>query len=117
MNEMAEELREDNIMCPYCKTEEHDSWEYSDDSNDKHECDNCGKYFSWSRNTSVDYTSTPNCELNNEEHEFSEYSEVRENYDKDGFYIFRKCIKCNDYDFIDTDEEGNKIKELKGEKE
>lgn len=107
---MVEELRENNITCPYCKTENIDSWEIREDSDDKYLCDDCGKYFSWSRQIHVEYTSTPDCELNNEEHDFPEYEEVIEKIDKDGYFRCRYCNKCNEIDFINTDKDGNKIK-------
>ena len=57
--EMPEEqYGTDNITCPYCGYEDGDSWE-ADESNDHYECPNCGCYFSYEREVSVSYYSSP----------------------------------------------------------
>ena len=45
----------DEIICPHCGEEMMDSWEYSEDGED--ECWECGKKFSYSRYTSVSYST------------------------------------------------------------
>lgn len=42
------------IICPYCGYEEHDSWEIRGD-NGEHECGDCGKEFQYERIVTVIY--------------------------------------------------------------
>lgn len=53
-----EQYGTDNITCPYCGYENADSWE-ADESDDHYECPNCGSYFSYEREISVSYYSSP----------------------------------------------------------
>lgn len=46
----------DEIVCPWCGCEQYDSWERAD-SDDEHECDECGKIFAYERNIKVTYSS------------------------------------------------------------
>lgn len=43
------------IVCPYCGNEYSDSYEYGDHGST--DCEECGKWFSFSRHVSVDYTT------------------------------------------------------------
>lgn len=45
-----------NITCPYCGSEDHDSWEAAD-SDDGSQCDTCGSVFSYEREVEVTYSS------------------------------------------------------------
>jgi hypothetical protein len=45
----------DEITCPWCGYQFSDSWEMDDD--DWEICEQCGKHFSWSRETRVTYSS------------------------------------------------------------
>lgn len=56
--EPKEHYGTDNIICPYCGYEYEDSWEY-DESDEHYECINCGSYFSYEREVSVKYYSSP----------------------------------------------------------
>lgn len=47
----------DEITCPYCGCEI-ESWEMSD-SEDEYECQNCKSIFSYERNVTVEYCSSP----------------------------------------------------------
>jgi hypothetical protein len=47
----------DEIVCPYCGSEQGDSWELSDDSGDL-ECGNCDKEFTYERDITVNYTTS-----------------------------------------------------------
>lgn len=52
----------DEIVCPWCGYKMSDSWEMSDDG--EYDCD-CGKSFEYTRNYSVDYsTSRTRCKHN-----------------------------------------------------
>ena len=53
-----EQYGTDNIICPYCGYENEDSWEYNE-SDEHYECHNCGSYFSYKREVSVNYYSSP----------------------------------------------------------
>lgn len=53
-----EQYGTDNIICPYCGYENEDSWE-ADESDEHYECPNCGSYFSYEREVSVSYYSSP----------------------------------------------------------
>jgi DNA-directed RNA polymerase subunit RPC12/RpoP len=48
-------LGQEEITCPYCKYELSNSWEYAD--SDILECHECGKMFSYERNTEVRYAT------------------------------------------------------------
>ncbi len=58
--EYLDTWHEDNIICPYCKFEYSDSWEYNtNDCNEQVlECVNCGKEFAMNHEYSVTYTTT-----------------------------------------------------------
>lgn len=56
--EPEEQYGTDNITCPYCGYENADSWE-AEESDDHYECPNCGSYFSYEREVSVSYYSSP----------------------------------------------------------
>lgn len=45
----------DDIICPYCGCEYGDCWEWGEDG--EYKCDDCGNKFTYTRNTSVDYTT------------------------------------------------------------
>ena len=49
---------ENNITCPYCGEENIDSFEMPN-SEDEHECSECGSKFSYERVVDVTYTMTP----------------------------------------------------------
>lgn len=73
---------EDEIICPYCNYEFHDSWEYGD-RDDVIICDNCEKSFHYSGELILKQQIAKDCELNDEEHDFQPY------YNK-----LLKCVKC-----------------------
>lgn len=45
-----------NVKCPYCGYEDKDSWKL-DDSDDSHECGQCGAIFGYERTVTIDYSS------------------------------------------------------------
>jgi DNA-directed RNA polymerase subunit RPC12/RpoP len=48
----------ENIICPYCGYEDHDSWEQGDGAEDfEGECGECGKTFSASRHITIRYST------------------------------------------------------------
>lgn len=110
-----------NIVCPYCGSEDEESWEHYDESGDI-ECPGCDKTFEYSRNTTVEYcTSKISCGDN--KHEFEQRKDYpshisNQNCEFTGkttidtykpkeewkFYEIFKCIKCDE-------EEQREIKE------
>lgn len=50
---------ENNVICPYCKTEYQDSWDYFKNDEDDYVCDECGRKFDISIDYSVTYSSKP----------------------------------------------------------
>ena len=107
---MVEDVREDNITCPYCGAVEEDSWEFNRDEDEDYTCSNCDKKFRWYRNTTVEYECVPDCELNNEEHDFPEFDKARYHKELKKYFRCRYCKKCGKWDSIDTDKEGNELK-------
>lgn len=45
-----------NIICPYCRFEDKDSWE-EEENEGKKECPDCEKEFEFIRNVTIDYTT------------------------------------------------------------
>lgn len=45
----------DNIVCPWCGSEDTDSWEAADDG--KRDCYDCGKPFEYEREVSCSYST------------------------------------------------------------
>lgn len=95
-----------SIICPYCGDEIEDSWEYEDDEGDI-QCEYCGKNFHYERHTTIKYTTTSNCEENNEKHDWNEweYVEIDTNWkdeipDEISDFYMRKCKKCDESDYI-----------------
>lgn len=67
----VEERTDDNdSICPYCgESYQVEGEDYSEDSQEI-ECGECGKKY-WLQTTfSISHTSTPDCELNGEEHQY-----------------------------------------------
>lgn len=50
-------VRAENITCPWCGSEDLDSWERGDDWEDNTTCDECGKPYTWQRNIEISYTT------------------------------------------------------------
>ena len=86
-----EEMESEGYRCPYCK-EVHfcDDWGYDYDG-EVIKCGDCGKKFYATADHSVTFNSTPDCELNDEEHDLEFYSKT--NSGKDSFFC-NVCNKC-----------------------
>lgn len=61
-----DDIIEDEITCPYCRYEFQDGFEFSDEG--VQDCYNCGKKFHYTRDVTIQYSSTPDCELNKLDH-------------------------------------------------
>lgn len=77
----------DEVVCPYCGREHCDSWEYSDDGTE--ECNDCGKTFNYTRNVTVEYSTSKLCTENNEPHMWGEVADSR-----DGLRKYHVCENC-----------------------
>ena len=118
MNNMRNKyIYTDNITCPYCGDEIESSWEYDDDEGEI-ECEYCEKKFHYERHTTIKYTTSSNCEENNEEHDWGEWEYVsidttwRDEIPEEisDFYM-RKCKKCDENDFIELSKLQNDVEE------
>ena len=68
----------EGAVCPYCeKKHQIEAEDYSEEL-EEIECD-CGKKFYCSQHASISHYSRPDCELNDEEHQYKEFK-------KDVFY-------------------------------
>lgn len=78
--------------CPYC------GYEYQPEGEDFHEdekaeqCDGCGKKFLSFDSVSIDYCAKPDCELNNEEHDYQPHKAITN-------AVF--CSKCDDCKLVE----------------
>ena len=55
LGQSDESYGDDEIVCPHCKTELSDSWEYDDDGT--LDCDYCGSEFDFTRDMTVAYST------------------------------------------------------------
>jgi uncharacterized C2H2 Zn-finger protein len=78
----------DEIVCPYCRYEFHDSWKHSTGEEDigETECPECDMKFQARRNVEVSYSTGRDCELNGEKHETVFTGK-----------ILNRCSKCDQY--------------------
>ena len=86
---MAEQTFDDCVRkCPYCgHTHQPESETYSEDVRDE-ECEECGKTYSIHDSFTVTHYATPDCELNDEAHEWIDRT-VR------GGRMHPFCSKCD----------------------
>jgi hypothetical protein len=54
--ESLDTWHESEVMCPYCKSVQHDSWEFPNEDDDV-ECGDCQKHFSMVREVEVTYST------------------------------------------------------------
>lgn len=86
MSEFDYEMSNEGYKCPYCGYEVTcDDWGY-DYNGEEVECEECGKKYYATADHSVSFNSTPDCELNNEEHDL---------VNVDGIDKAKFCSKCN----------------------
>lgn len=91
------------IVCPYCGYEDGDSWEEEHNDGEK-ECGRCSKNFFYERQVEVTYSTSKDCELNKEEHEYTADPVLGDNHTlgkvaEDG-KTYVKCLKCEETRFI-----------------
>jgi hypothetical protein len=92
----------DEIVCPYCGWEDTDSWDARKDDGEE-ECPDCEKKFSYSRHTTVSYTTTKLCIENGVEHQ---WREPRPPHLHNGKYIQGKhCEVCGKCELLPINEE------------
>ena len=72
---MCEAYEKHDIVCPYCRYG-HNGCDYPGEyDDDEFTCDECGKKFLLTIETSVFYHTMADCELNGEAHQWSEYTD------------------------------------------
>jgi uncharacterized Zn-finger protein len=93
-----DECNENEIMCPYCKTEFIDSWENKDLRQDGdniiEDCPQCKKKFHVSLSIRWSYHSRGLCSENNVDHNWESFDHTSEKY---GRCKGRKCLVCDTY--------------------
>ena len=47
----------DAPVCPHCGHEHRDWWEWLDDEDGEHDCDNCGRVFRWSQYIRIKFST------------------------------------------------------------
>jgi len=63
-----------NVICPYCEESYQREIEDYSEGERVEECEGCGKkYHTWDC-FSVDHHTTPDCEINDEEHEWENFT-------------------------------------------
>lgn len=84
----------DEICCPFCGYEHSDSWELRSDDGDT-DCGSCGKTFTYRRNVTVDYVTSPgpDCIRDEEKHCWQKISPYPQ---RDGKSYVR-CTECYKY--------------------
>ena len=71
-NIYAEQYDDDNTICPYCLASyQVEAEDFSEDPQEI-ECDECGKKYWLVQQISISHKTTPDCELNGEDHNFIE---------------------------------------------
>ena len=96
-----EETREtEGYKCPYCgHMPTCDDWGH-DYEGEEYECDECGKVSYATAIHTVDFETTPNCLLNNEEHVYTETKTLKSGG------LYSNCDICGEYLFKNHDPEG-----------
>lgn len=79
-----------NSICPYCKEAyQVESEDYSEDTQEI-ECEGCGMKYYLHQSFTVEHHTTPDCELNGENHQFER---VKLNNSKEADFC-SVCYKC-----------------------
>jgi len=78
---------EPEIVCPYCGCVFTDSWEHSESDEDV-ECEDCEKHFSLDVQVDVKYSTTKNCAINEEAHNYVKTGETED-------AIVEECTLCH----------------------
>ena len=98
MSNIEEQIEDDGYVCPYCKHKHIcDDWGHDFDG-ETLTCSDCGKNFYATANHSTTYEATPNCELNNDEHNLEYHSDTSSG----GKAYF--CSVCNQCEIKTKDE-------------
>ena len=83
----AEDRSDDeHNICPYCGHSHHVEAEDYSENLTEFQCDGCGKSYWLSQTFTVTHDTRGDCELNNEEHDFS-----------DSHGPCEICVKCDKY--------------------
>jgi len=76
---MKAEDQNDNYyaICPYCEHNHSTEAENYNESGTVRECDECGMKFHYATNISVCHSTSGDCELNNQKHEWKNLNDLR----------------------------------------
>lgn len=88
-----DQIDSSNVICPYCKSEYQPECEDFDERPRDQECSDCGKTYRLYQSFSVDHHTEPDCELNQEQHDYKMHQ--LGNGKKHRFC--EKCGKCEPY--------------------
>lgn len=71
MSDFDDQISTAGAICPYCEHEHFVEGEcYGEDGEESpEECESCGKNFYLSQSYTIDHCTSPDCELNDEEHD------------------------------------------------
>jgi len=83
----------DEVVCPYCYRKYAASWEFDDDGIEV--CQYCNKRFRYERIVEVTYNSQKDCELNEDQHDWTRFGK------EEGVY---RCTKCSKMGFVHESE-------------
>ena len=96
MTEYKDQYDDYNVVCPYCGYKYHPEDQAVLKDNEVEECNRCGKKYNIYKVYSVEYTTQPNCSLNNLEHKYTKAE--NENF----------CKTCGEP--MDQDDDAEKIR-------
>lgn len=90
MSTYEEKTDSNNVICPYCgHSYQCEAEDYCEDGREE-ECDECGKKFHMSTYFDVTHTTEPDCELNEEQHEWESFT-LRNGKTHDFCKVCNKC--------------------------
>lgn len=73
MSEFDDQIDGTNAICPYCKDEYQPECEDFSEDQREVECEECGQSYYLHQSFDVTHHSSPDCELNNEEHQWEPF--------------------------------------------
>lgn len=118
MIKIIEYTYEINIKCPYCDSEDRDSWEFEGDDGEEVQktCGSCEKEFNVTKNIQVTYsTSRISCEQEKHNYKLESYHESKYEYVKREripkpesdwkWFRIEVCEICDDKQYVEITKE------------
>lgn len=102
-----------NIVCPYCGHEYQDSWETEEDYGTQ-ECGECDKKFSYSRNVTVEYTTTKLCDNNGVQHVWGKPNRPHFFEYQKKWIAGRHCVICGETQLVKVDQDTHEVVRING---